>query len=118
MSSQIVDGAPISRLPALYAAPPTPVLAMTIPEEWLGDRRWLQVSTGYFVPPVTSFYLFAPWHKAARKGGTYLTLSSSADPSVSPLVAYTTNKDELKPSKWLELEGGKLCTRHRPSNSH
>ena len=66
--TQVYSGSPISSNGFLWSATPSPVLAMSIPSQWLGDKRWLQVSTGWFIPPVTTFYMFGAWHDASGHG--------------------------------------------------
>ena len=100
---------PVHRNPYLMASSePTPITTLRWADKWLDDRHWLQVSSGYFVPPVTGDYLFAVWTRGnAGRGKAYVVLSSSADPSGAYLVAYSNGWHEQVMSRWLTLTQGK-----------
>ena len=50
--------------------------------------------------------MFAAYHDAARHGGSIVTLSASADPTVSPLATSALHEDEQRLSRWTELSAG------------
>ena len=103
-------GYPLFRNPHLMAsAAPHPISSLRWADKWQGDANWLQVSSGYFVPPVTGDYLFSAWTRGnTGRGKAYVVLSSSADPSGAYFVSYSNGWHEQLMSRWLTLQQGQL----------
>ena len=67
----LFEAYPILRQPYLLAAPSKPAPRTYVAANWMNpevSKNWLQVMSGYFVPPVTGDYLFfsSPIHPSAR----------------------------------------------------
>ena len=104
---------PIHANSHLYGATPTPALDTRISVRGSGgwpppNRKWMQASVGYFVPPVTGLYMFTVWSRGGDSGDAYVTLSPSADPSSAYYVAYGDHWHSQKVSRWLPLTQGEL----------
>ena len=87
--------------------PDTSAAEPYIPNRWMDDKKWLQISTGYFVPPVTGLYLFSVFSRTADKGDAYVVLSTGADGQGAYFAAFGSHWHDQKLSRWLALEQGK-----------
>ena len=97
---------PVFRNPTLSAHPSTPITTLSIPRNWAPN--WMQVSSGYFVPPVTGDYLFSVWCRGGEEGDAYLLLSPSADPTGAYYVGLGDAWHRQKLSRWLRLTAGRM----------
>ena len=104
----IAGGAfPVFRNPTLYSAPskvnPTGFLKAN-----LAGRKYLQVSSGYFKPPVTGVYQFSVYCRSDAYGDAYVLLSSDADPVGSYFAAYGNHYHDQTLSRWMSLQKDRL----------
>ena len=104
----ISEAYPIHQNRYLMALPPSPLLSLQWSDRWNGDQKWLQVSTGFFLPPVSGDYLFSVWTRGGDNGKAYLTLSASADAKGAYFVGYGNSWSDQRLSRWLPLQAGKL----------
>lgn len=101
------DAFPITHNSVLFSALPQPTMTMSIPANWRGDRKWLQVSSGWFVPPITGDYMFSVYCRSDRYGNAFVILSADADPIGASIAAYATGYHSQYFSRWLSLEQGR-----------
>ena len=104
----IADAYPLHSKPELYRQLPTPLLVPQYPDQWMGNKKWLQSSIGWFVPPVDGDYLFSVWTRSADKGTAYLVLSSGPSPAGAYVVAWGNHWHDQVLSRWLPLVAGKM----------
>ena len=98
---------PLHSNPALLSAPPTSTPEPYVPSNWQGASKYMQVASGYFVPPVTGLYQFSVWGRVDGLGDAYVMLSPSADPAGGYFVALGASWSSQKVSRWLSLEKGR-----------
>ena len=99
---------PVAHNAQLFAAPPRIATEMRIPGNWELDPKWLQVSSGYFVPPVTGQYMFSVFCRSDAFGSAYMMLSGSADPAGAYKVAKATGFHSQTFSRWITLTAGQM----------
>ena len=83
---------PLIHNPAIMAAPSRPLMKMEIPEGFdaftgTRQRKWMQASSGYFMPPITGQYMFSVYCRSDGLGDAYMTMSPSADPAGGFILA-------------------------------
>ena len=78
-----------------------------IPNRWMDDKKWLQISNGYFVPPVTGLYMFSVFSRTGDKGDVYVVMSTGADGKGAYFTAFASHYHRQKLSRWLSLEQGR-----------
>ena len=99
---------PVQHHPWIMSVPPSPTMSMHIPANWKLDRKWLQVSNGYFVPPVSGEYMFSVYSRSDSHGDAYVAMSSSAEPNGAYMIAKSTGFHDQSMSRWLSLVATRL----------
>ena len=92
----------------LLSAPPSLLKSAAVPANLKSAMKYMQASTGYFVPPVTGQYQFSCYSRSGGYGDAYVILSASADPSGGYTVAFGGHHHDMKLSRWITLGKGKM----------
>ena len=89
------------------SAPPRPAISMYVAANWNNPdvaRSWLQVQSGYFVPPVSGLYLFSAFCRSDAYGEAWVILSSSEDPGGAYFATASVGCRDLEPRRSREIE--------------